>query len=48
MRINEEVTELVSTNRQLQTKCALLESQIEMGDNFADKINFFIEVHDKI
>lgn len=47
-KINQEVTDLVAVNRQLQTKCVLLESQIEGGGKFLEDVDMFLLLQDKI
>ena len=47
-RINEEVSELVDANRHLQTRCALLEAEVDPENNSLEAINFFNLLQDKI
>ena len=47
-RINEEVSELVDANRHLQTKCALLEAEVDPDSNSLEAINFFNSLQDQI
>lgn len=47
-KINEEVSELVEANRHLQTKCALLQTEIDPEICNLEVINFFNSLQDKI
>lgn len=47
-RINQEVSELVETNRHLQAKLALLEAQSDLNSKSVDVVNFFAQLQEKM
>lgn len=47
-KINQEVSQLVATNRQLQLKCTMLESQIQFDGRYAENINILLMLQDRM